>query len=67
MRHKTGLTLVACAVQVLRHYQNEPESSQVEHVKRLAIRRGIVWHYGHEVTEALAQARKYEPIGWAVL
>ena len=57
-----GLTLQACAVRIVRDYPHALDSEQAELVKVLAVRRGVSWAFGGEITEALDRAKRYEPI-----
>lgn len=61
-KHQRALSLQACAVNVVRTFPTLDEGEQAEAVKKLAAKRGIQWRWGHEITEALAVARRYEVI-----
>ena len=57
---RDGLTLQACAVNIVRyHPEIRDEGELIELIKQLAIRRGIRWSYGHELTAVLERAKRY--------
>jgi hypothetical protein len=55
------LTLQACAVRIVRDFPQLEDGEQVERIKQLAVKRGIAWQYGGQITDALERAKRYEP------
>ena len=62
MARAKNLTLKACAVNVLRMFPQADDGELAELIKRLAVKRGIKWAWGHEVTEAIEIARRYAAV-----
>ena len=56
-----GLTLKACAVRIVRDFPQLEDGEQVERIKQLAVKRGVTWRFGGEITDALVKAKRYEP------